>query len=214
MSSPRPDPEAVLLHWRAVGAEVDATALAADELRHVAAMAPGPARQAQTASYALRREVLAAELGCAAGAVALQRACAVCGGVDHGKPWVAGGPSFSVSRARATVVMGLLHGADVGVDVEVPRTDAVWRTLEDRLRHPDDDRLPPLAVWTAKEAVLKLAGCGLTRPMADVALRADGTWTVAALRRNGSVTWTALPDGAVCAVATDTRRAIVVRPPT
>ncbi len=68
-----------------------------------------------------------------------------------GKPWLPGGPAFSVSHGRARV--GVAVGADDGVGFDLEEFDpASPEAGATRTR---------LARWTATEAVLKAAGRGL-----------------------------------------------------
>ena len=193
----------VAVRWRPVVADADLTSLDAAEHRRLEAIRTPGARRSQACSYALRREVLAPILGCAPAAVRFTRRCDVCGAGDHGKPHVAGATAFSVSRAPEAVAIATLDGADVGLDLAAEQPASVWERIGDRVSRHDDDPLTPLQAWTAKEAVLKLVGCGLTRPMTDVRLRADGRWEIPALERAGHVVWGSPADRLLCAVATD-----------
>jgi 4'-phosphopantetheinyl transferase len=90
----------------------------------------------------------------------------------RGKPFVAGGPYFSLSHGDAIALVAVTTGGPVGVDVERIRPDvkldAVARTL---LTAPDAariDALPPerrerawFQAWTRLEAVAKASGEGL-----------------------------------------------------
>jgi len=195
----------VALHVRRPATAPGPARLTEAEARHVDAIRDERARTAQAASYALRRALLAAELGCAPEAVEFERRCAVCGADGHGKPRVRRprhAPAFSVSRARDAVAVATSRDGEVGVDVASDQPASVWALLRGRMRHAGDDPITPLAAWTAKEAVLKLIGCGLATPMSEVRLSADGTWETAAHARAGFVTWTAPGGGLLCAVAT------------
>ena len=70
---------------------------------------------------------------------------------DGGKPYVAGGPRFSVSHCATRVAVALSSCCELGLDVE----DGVG-PLESR-----EAPLRRLERWTATEAALKAAGLGL-----------------------------------------------------
>ena len=110
----------------------------------------------------------------------------------HGRPRWAGGPvDFNLSHRGPHAVLAVAAagedgGPTVGVDLELdptpedqPRLDALadsFFTDAERAALPADAAAQAAAVvrlWSAKEAVLKAAGCGLHRPAADVAV----TWT-------------------------------------
>jgi 4'-phosphopantetheinyl transferase len=114
------------------------------------------------------RGVILAELG--PGEIALGRLCPVCAASDHGRPWAThdGVPvPVSLARAGAHLLVAVEPGAAaVGVDVEsaeelerdwpstVLATAESATTVEDRL-----------ALWVAKEAILKSEGVGLSVAM-------------------------------------------------
>jgi len=81
-----------------------------------------------------------------------------------GKPHAPGLPAFSIAHAGPWVVCALASVGDVGVDIEMlTRSQSLpsWRHVFDAgelaaARSPRG----ALAIWTAKEAVLKAAGAG------------------------------------------------------
>lgn len=92
----------------------------------------------------------------------------------HGKPFLPGGPSFSVSHSGERLLIALAAGGRVGVDVErirpVRRLRAVaarwlapgeraWLAAGDEAGADADAAF--FAVWTRKEAVAKALGSGL-----------------------------------------------------
>jgi len=86
----------------------------------------------------------------------------------HGKPFLPGGPCFSLSHAGHWVVLGL-GGCELGVDVEDCSrrlTEGVVRCLapEERLwlaERRGEDPTAFFRLWTAKESVMKAVGLGL-----------------------------------------------------
>lgn len=80
---------------------------------------------------------------------------------EGGKPYLEGGPSFSLSHTPTRVAVALCEGCEVGIDVE----DALPAVAEGGSREA-------LQRWTATEAALKAAGAGL-RSAARLRLAAD-----------------------------------------
>ena len=78
---------------------------------------------------------------------------------EGGKPYLEGGPSFSLSHTPTRVAVALCDDGDVGVDIE-DALPAAGRSREELQR------------WTATEAALKAVGAGL-RSAARVRLAAD-----------------------------------------
>jgi 4'-phosphopantetheinyl transferase len=137
-------------------------------------------------------DLLAAALGRAPGELEISRRCRHCGHPSHGRPVLAGGPSFSVSHSGGLALVALAP-ADVlvGVDVEQVRRRANLDKLAARVLSPEElaqwRATPPaerlvafLRQWTAKEAYLKALGLGIATRLADVDVRPDG-WTTMSL---------------------------------
>ncbi|WP_159433875.1 4'-phosphopantetheinyl transferase family protein [Cryobacterium flavum] len=106
-------------------------------------------------------------------AVTIEQRCEHCGGA-HGRPRVLtpGGVHVSLSRAGRTVVVAVSQVGPIGVDLEsvasVARAgfddvafNADERTALAELPVDERDRARA-ALWTTKEALLKLSGEGLT----------------------------------------------------
>jgi len=105
--------------------------------------------------------------------VIIEQRCERCGGA-HGTPRVLrpSGSYVSLSRAAATVAVAVSLAGPIGVDIE--SVSAVGRAGFDDVAFNQPERDALLAVpvrardrvragfWTAKEAVLKLSGDGLT----------------------------------------------------
>lgn len=138
----------------------------------------GPDAAARPAAHALLRRLCAQYLGCSPEQVPLARRCVTCGATDHGQPRLEPAPpgaaryvSLSHCHPWAAVALGTVP---VGVDVEVFRTGVAWKRLRPFVLHSDDevpqDQRDWFRVWTCKEALAKMTGHGLTRPLARIHL--------------------------------------------
>lgn len=86
-----------------------------------------------------------------------------------GKPYLRGGPVFSISHTVRRVAVALAAGGELGLDLEDAETDrAASSAVQTRL-----------ARWTATEAVLKAAGRGLREARGVELDAAAGTATFA-----------------------------------
>ena len=93
---------------------------------------------------------------------------------EYGRPFIAGGPCFSISHCREAVAVAV-SDTPVGVDVEsVRRFDEalVRRTMNEeeqqRIFAAEEPARAFIRLWTQKEAVLKLRGTGIVDNLADV----------------------------------------------
>ena len=85
---------------------------------------------------------------------------------------------FNVSHSGG-VVVAAFSGLPVGIDIEVPGRCRNFPEIARRFFHPDEaERCSGeedfLELWTAKEAMLKLAGTGLSGGIAGARLDVDG----------------------------------------
>ena len=142
-----------------------------------------------------------------------------------GKPSLAPGQAsrdvrFNISHCRGMAAVALAFGADIGVDVEaLERADFDERAIAEshfcvaereklaRLEEAGARKREFLAVWTAKEALIKGVGEGLSMPLdafcADLERNAyarhDGApdaWMLARWERPGHLAALAAPRGA------------------
>lgn len=92
--------------------------------------------------------------------------------------------SFNLSHRNETAVIALSTGSPIGVDIETPALRSSPYGLAARFFHPEEAATieelgPALATstfvryWTAKEAVLKALGTGLSRSPGDVVISLD-----------------------------------------
>ncbi len=142
---------------------------------------PGDATRSAATRAALR-QVLAAQLGRPAESLAFTRS-------ERGRPALAkpGLPplDFNVAHSGDHALIVWSRRRRVGVDIEVLRPDWDWRPLgrmvlgaEDVRRidaAPDDQQRAALfyAVWTAKEALLKAEGRGITAGLDGFSVLSD-----------------------------------------
>lgn len=128
---------------------------------------------------AVLRGRVAALLGVTEEQVRIGRSCPRCGSDRHGRPWARAGAlevPVSLTRCGEHLMTAVAPQDALGVDLEA--VAAVARGWDEELvLHPSErGRRAPrtdgarAAVWAAKEAVLKMLGSGLARPMSEVAL--------------------------------------------
>jgi len=81
---------------------------------------------------------------------------------------------FNVSHSKDLLAIAVSRWAEVGIDIEIPRSVDV-KSLARRVLHPEDpQRLQEIAnffeCWTLKEAVVKAWGSGLSRALNAIQL--------------------------------------------
>lgn len=136
------------------------------------------------AVHALLRRWLAPTLGVGPREVGVDRRCASCGGLDHGRPRLSRAMDsrlqFSLSHSGRRVAVAL-SASPVGVDVQETQPLRAWEEIRhlvftDREWH--EGMLDPAparrftALWSQKEAALKAWGTGFGSAMARVHLAA------------------------------------------
>ena len=167
---------------------LDAGVLTAVETRRWERLVHRADRDAYLAAHVLVRHV-AAEFISAAGDVdrlAVVQSCPGCGGIDHGRPAIAGHPGVHVSLSHTRgVVAAIAAAGPCGIDVEAHRTGGVPAgTLTPREQSWADGQPEPGAaftrLWARKEAWVKATGEALDRAvMLDVL---DADWVTGELR--------------------------------
>ena len=94
---------------------------------------------------------------------------------SHGKPFLKDQDlHFNISHAGDFVTVALDKSAPVGVDVEINRDIVTWREVMPAVLSAQDDPLPPLQLWTAKEALLKASGTGFFTDARGLSVKALG----------------------------------------
>lgn len=154
------------------------------ERDRAAGMKVAEVRDLFVTSRLVQREVLARYLGCAPAQVVVRRECTHCADPEHGRPFVEGGPPYSVTHSGGWVLVAVCGTGLVGVDLEV--VGSVPGMVPARVCTPAEravhDALPPedrrswfYRAWTRKEAAAKAVGRGLTIGLATVDTLADST---------------------------------------
>ena len=87
---------------------------------------------------------------------------------EHGKPYIEGGPFFSISHCKEAIAVAL-DDQPIGIDIESIRRfdpELVTRTMNDSERAliaaSDHPERAFTRLWTQKEAILKMQGTGIT----------------------------------------------------
>ena len=105
-----------------------------------------------------------------------------------GKPYLepafdAEGLHFNLSHARGMVLVGVTHGIEIGVDVELTNLDQPGLDIATRFFDPSEIRILNDAgtdqaraerftvMWTIKEAMLKAIGSGLLHPLNSITVK-------------------------------------------
>lgn len=151
------------------------------EQQHAAQLPTSTAAVSYLSTQALMRAMAAARLdvpSSAASEIEVDRSCALCtGGKKHGKPRIAG-VNFNMSQVNPLVVGAFSRNSSVVLGVDVETLDARLFSGFARLALSNEERtfyervaqerpapvlhLLSVALWTAKEAVLKATGHGLS----------------------------------------------------
>jgi 4'-phosphopantetheinyl transferase len=140
-------------------------------------------RQRFMVARAALRELLHRNLGIPAAEIALTEN-------PNGKPRLSQQSSakplrFNLAHSAELALVAMSSGCEVGVDVERLRAVSHWEQIAHRYFHEAESRAircsPPaeraqgfLRCWTAKEAVLKALGVGLSGMLTSAAIPADG----------------------------------------
>jgi len=112
-----------------------------------------PGRRAmRLAEHEAGRQLLCEVLGCDKSQVVLR---------GDGKPYLPGGPHFSISHADGLILLAVSELGEIGCDVE--RTDRPLHNSEAihcKIAQPGEEDIPLLTLWVKKEAVFKAGGSG------------------------------------------------------
>jgi 4'-phosphopantetheinyl transferase len=98
---------------------------------------------------------------------------------EHGKPYVSGGPNFSLSHSSDYAVLAV-DGGPVGVDIErwveddyISLASAAFHEDERAVLEGDPSAGTFFGIWTLKESYLKMLGTGLMVDPAGFSVRID-----------------------------------------
>ncbi len=87
---------------------------------------------------------------------------------EHGKPYIEGGPYFSISHCKEGIAVAI-DDQPIGIDIEAIRhadEDLILRTMNEkeqtRIREAVQTDRTFTRLWTQKEAILKMEGIGIT----------------------------------------------------
>lgn len=83
---------------------------------------------------------------------------------EHGKPYIEGGPFFSISHCKEAIAVAM-DDQPVGIDVEAIRNveqDLILRTMNKEEQQQIHSNRDFTRLWTQKEAILKMEGTGIT----------------------------------------------------
>ena len=98
---------------------------------------------------------------------------------EHGKPYLEGGPYFSISHCKAGIAVAI-DDAPIGIDIETIRhanEDLIERTMNEQERVGMDDRTFT-RLWTQKEAIVKAEGTGIYSFEQLQTILDNGQWTL------------------------------------
>ena len=103
---------------------------------------------------------------------------------EHGKPYLEGGPYFSISHCKEGIAVAI-NDTQIGIDIEAIRhadDDLIARTMneEERLRvtgYGLPDRMFT-RLWTQKEAIVKAEGTGILSFEQLQTILDNGQWTL------------------------------------
>ena len=83
---------------------------------------------------------------------------------EHGKPYIEGGPFFSISHCKEAIAVAL-DDQPIGIDIESIRNvdqDLILRTMNEEEQKQIHSNRDFTRLWTQKEAILKMEGTGIS----------------------------------------------------
>ena len=101
---------------------------------------------------------------------------------EHGKPYLEGGPYFSISHCKAGIAVAI-DDAPIGIDIETIRhanEDLVERTMneQERVGIRELGMREFTRLWTQKEAIVKAEGTGIYSFEQLQTILDNGQWTL------------------------------------
>lgn len=101
---------------------------------------------------------------------------------EHGKPYLEGGPYFSISHCKAGIAVAI-DDAPIGIDIETIRhanEDLIERTMneQERVGIRELGMREFTRLWTQKEAIVKAEGTGIYSFEQLQTILDNGHWTL------------------------------------
>ena len=106
---------------------------------------------------------------------------------EHGKPYLEGGPYFSISHCKAGIAVAI-DDAPIGIDIESIRhahEDLVERTMNEKEKSKVESQKSKegrdrmfTRLWTQKEAIVKAEGTGIYSFEQLQTILDNGHWTL------------------------------------
>jgi len=104
------------------------------------------------AEHRAGRRLLCDVLGCAEDDIRLY---------GNGKPYLPGGPYFSISHADGFILLAVSGLGEIGCDVErTGRALCNEEKIRRKIALPGEEDIPLLTLWVKKEAIFKAGGPG------------------------------------------------------
>jgi 4'-phosphopantetheinyl transferase len=151
-----------------VGAPRGVEWLDARERSRAAALRDPAVSRRYVAAHVALRILMAGEVAAAPEDLHFRHeSCSACGR-DHGRPYLPGGPEFSLSRSGRWAAIALSAEERIGVDLEERQPAARLEPLRATLLAPGELSDDLLRTWVRKEAFVKASGEGLNRPLTTV----------------------------------------------
>lgn len=82
---------------------------------------------------------------------------------EHGKPYIEGGPFFSISHCKEGIAVAI-DDQPIGIDIEAIRNvdqDLILRTMNEEEQKQIHSNQDFTRLWTQKEAIVKAQGVGI-----------------------------------------------------
>ncbi len=82
---------------------------------------------------------------------------------EHGKPYIEGGPFFSISHCKEAIAVAI-DDQPIGIDIEAIRNvdqDLILRTMNEEEQKQIHSNRDFTRLWTQKEAIVKAQGVGI-----------------------------------------------------
>ena len=116
---------------------------------------------------------------------------------EHGKPYIAGGPYFSISHCKEGIAVAV-DEQPVGIDIEAVRhaeQDLIERVMNEEEKSKVESQKSKeerdrefTRLWTQKEAVVKAQGTGIySFEQLQTILEESGKWNVESIEKENYI---------------------------